>query len=116
MSILVCVSQLLIILTDRIVTGKLGFDKTRLGYWTRKHCNAGQCITNTLAGRIGRRFSEAEPVSRALYAAPSPIEDMGVDHGRADIRVPKQLLHRADVVTVLEQVRGEAMTPISSTT
>ena len=34
---------------------------------------------------------------------------MGVDHRRRDIGVPEQLLHRADVVPVLEQVRCKAV-------
>ena len=34
----------------------------------------------------------------------------GVDHGGLEVRVPKELLHRADVIAVLEQVRGEAVT------
>ena len=35
------------------------------------------------------------------------IEDVRVDHGRADVAVAEQLLDRADVVTVLEQMGRE---------
>jgi hypothetical protein len=35
---------------------------------------------------------------------------MRVDLGRLDVLVPQQILHRAYVVTVLQQVRGEGMT------
>ena len=35
--------------------------------------------------------------------------DMGVDHGRFEVLVAQQFLHRADVVAGLEQVRGEGM-------
>jgi len=35
---------------------------------------------------------------------------MGVDHGGADILVPKEFLHRPDVVPVLKQMSGVAVT------
>ena len=35
---------------------------------------------------------------------------MGVDHGGGHIRVAQQFLHRANVRTGFQQVRGEAMT------
>jgi hypothetical protein len=34
---------------------------------------------------------------------------VGVDHRRADIAVTEQLLNGADIVTVLEHMRGEAV-------
>jgi hypothetical protein len=37
------------------------------------------------------------------------IEHVRIDHRRAHIRVPEQLLHGANVVTVLEQMRRERM-------
>jgi hypothetical protein len=37
------------------------------------------------------------------------IEDVGVDHGRADVLVAEQGLDRADVGAALEQVGGEAV-------
>jgi hypothetical protein len=39
-----------------------------------------------------------------------------VDHGRAHVRVAEQLLHRANVVAVVEQVRRERMPPMSPAT
>jgi hypothetical protein len=35
---------------------------------------------------------------------------MGVDHGRANVLVPKQFLDRTDIVPVGQQVRGKRMT------
>jgi hypothetical protein len=37
------------------------------------------------------------------------LQDVGVDHGRGKIVVPKQLLNGADVGAALEQVGGEGM-------
>ena len=37
------------------------------------------------------------------------VEYMSVDHGRFDILVPQQLLDRADVVAILEQMSCEGM-------
>jgi len=37
------------------------------------------------------------------------VQNMSVNHGRADVFVPKKFLDRADVVTGLKQVRGEVM-------
>ena len=34
---------------------------------------------------------------------------MGVDHGRFDVLVSQQLLHRADIVAVFQQVGGEGV-------
>ena len=37
------------------------------------------------------------------------IEDMGVDHGRLNVFVAKQLLNGADIITIFKQVRGESV-------
>ena len=41
------------------------------------------------------------------HAAPAFVHDVGVDHRRLDAGMAQQLLHGADVVAVLQQVRGE---------
>src|ERR1051326_2949528 len=46
-------------------------------------------------------------ISRALHSKPSPVEDVRVDHRRADIPMPEELLHRADVVAGFQQVGRE---------
>jgi len=40
---------------------------------------------------------------------------MGVDHRRLHIAVAEQLLHGADVVAGLQQVRGKGVAPMSPT-
>jgi hypothetical protein len=35
--------------------------------------------------------------------------DAGANHGRSDVFVAQQLLHRSDVVKVFQQIRGEGM-------
>ena len=55
---------------------------------------------------INLRASEA--VHWTPDSQPSgPLKDMGVDHRRGDVAVPKKLLHRPDVMAVFQEVRGE---------
>ena len=44
-------------------------------------------------------------VERALDASETSIEDVGVDHGRADVFVSDELLDGSDVVAALEEKR-----------
>jgi len=37
------------------------------------------------------------------------VEDVGVDHSSADVLVPQQFLHGADVVAIFQQVGGEGV-------
>jgi len=48
-------------------------------------------------------------VCRALNASAASIQNMRVDHRRADITVTQQLLYGPDVVAVFEQMRSEGM-------
>ena len=50
-----------------------------------------------------------ELIQRAAHGATGHAQDMGVDHGRADIGMAEQFLHRADVVAGLQQMRGKRM-------
>ncbi len=52
-----------------------------------------------------RGSSESNIVGRAADRETAPIQHMRVDHGRAQIAMAEQLLHRADVVTRFQQVR-----------
>ena len=45
-------------------------------------------------------------VQRAAYGQTATFDNVGVDHGGFDALVAEEFLHRADVVTVFEQVRG----------
>ena len=47
------------------------------------------------------------PVQRTHDAAAPAIEDMGVDHRRADILVAEQLLDGANVIARLQEMCGE---------
>ena len=47
------------------------------------------------------------PVDRAAHSGWSTVQDVGVDHRRTDIAMAEQVLDGPDVVTILEQVRGE---------
>ncbi len=37
------------------------------------------------------------------------VQDMGIDHGRADILVPREFLDGADVIACFKQMRGKGM-------
>jgi hypothetical protein len=37
----------------------------------------------------------------------TPIQDMGIDHGSRDVRVPEQFLDGADIVAVFQKVGGK---------
>jgi hypothetical protein len=44
-----------------------------------------------------------------MHSVAALVEDMGVDHRRADVPMPEQFLNRPDVVAVFQQVRGECV-------
>ena len=63
-------------------------------------------------GREGARSprpSRPQPVHRAPDSQPATVQDMGVDHGGADIPVPQEFLDGPDVISVLQQVGGKAV-------
>ena len=47
------------------------------------------------------------PVRRASDRARAPVQNVSVDHGRADVVVAKELLDRPDVVAIFQQMGGE---------
>jgi hypothetical protein len=53
--------------------------------------------------------NRSQPVGWASYAKATPVQDVRIDHRRAYIGMPQQLLHRADVIPALQQVCGERM-------
>ena len=57
---------------------------------------------------MGSRVSN-QRVERTADPAAAHLEHARVDHGRCHIRVSEQVLHCADVVSVLQQVRREAI-------
>ena len=61
-------------------------------------------------GCLGRRRSaEPQSIQWAADAGVASVEDVRVDHGRLHAAVAEQLLDRADVVAVLEQVGREGV-------
>jgi hypothetical protein len=55
----------------------------------------------------------SEPVERAPHAQPATVQHVRVDHRRADVRVPQQLLHRPDVIAGLQKLRRERVSTMS---
>ncbi len=51
----------------------------------------------------------AAAIKRAPDAQTGFVQDVGVNHGRRHILMAEELLHRANVVPAIEQVRGEAV-------
>src|SRR5437016_9969675 len=49
-------------------------------------------------------------IERTLYSSASTIEHMRINHRCAHVFVAKQFLDRSDIVSVFEQVCGEAVT------
>jgi hypothetical protein len=51
----------------------------------------------------------SQPIGRTADAPPPAVEHMRVEDRRLDVVMPEQLLHRANVISVLEQVRRKRM-------
>jgi hypothetical protein len=63
--------------------------------------------------RGDRRRSIADSstsIPRTANATPTFIQNISVNHGSFDILVPQEFLNRADIVVVLQKLRGKAMT------
>lgn len=54
--------------------------------------------------------SVEHPIGWAAHSGGAPVQHVRIDHRRADIVVAEELLNGADVVAVLEEVRGEGVT------
>jgi len=48
----------------------------------------------------------APHIQRAFHAFSPAIENMRVNHSGTDVFVVKQLLHRADIITILQEMGG----------
>ncbi len=60
---------------------------------------------------LGSRASN-QRVERAAHSAAADFQYVCVDHGRCHVGVAEQVLNCADVVSVLQQVRLEAVTQL----
>ena len=54
--------------------------------------------------------NELQRIERAQDSSAAAIEHVRIDHSRAHVLVPQQLLHRANVITILQQVGRERVT------
>ena len=59
--------------------------------------------------RVCNRGERIEGASHAQHSARGLLHDMRVDHRGLPVRVPEQRLDGADVVAILQKVRGEAV-------
>jgi hypothetical protein len=50
-----------------------------------------------------------QEVRWAADAPSSPVENVGVDHRRADVLVPKKFLDRPDIIPILQEMGSERM-------
>ena len=76
------------------------------------YSEALQDITGASAAGPASAVAEVmtgHPIGRATDASRTPVEDVGVDHRRADVPVTEQLLDSADVVALFQEVSGERM-------
>ena len=73
-----------------------------------------------LVAAVGKLQQDAAGSPEAVYgfsvstdsrglASPTPIKDVGVDHGGAHVGVAEQFLHGANIVVALQQMRRERM-------
>lgn len=56
-----------------------------------------------------KEIEESVTIQRTADAATASVENMGVDHRGLDAGMAQELLHRPDVVAVLQQMSGEAV-------
>ena len=96
--------------------------------WTTTSCNPSARLTATGLDSGDRRLTSSRAeggqgggpsardveVERAPYPKPAPIQHVGVQHHRADVPVPQQLLHGPDVVARLQEVGSERRPSASS--
>jgi hypothetical protein len=54
-------------------------------------------------------WAHAELIHRATDPSTLSIEDVGVDHRRADILMSQKLLHRPVIMAILQKVGGEGV-------
>jgi hypothetical protein len=61
------------------------------------------------AGRRSKLRGLDQLVKGTQHPLASSIQNMGVNHRGAHVLMPEQFLHRADVITRLQQMGGEGM-------
>ena len=51
----------------------------------------------------------SETVDGAVDSSPSPVKDVRIDHLHLQATMAQQFLNRADVIAIVQDVRGERM-------
>ena len=67
-----------------------------------------RCCRRVAATR-SRKEAASSHVNRADHSAPTPVQDVGIDHCGFHVRVAEQFLHGTNVVARLQQVCREGM-------
>lgn len=99
--------------TNNFTVGRLQFIESRDAN-TAAHVDVCPLISCELFDYVrgvaaNRELASLQTISRTPDAQGTPIQDVCVDHRRADIRVAEQFLHHSDVVSVLEQMRRKGV-------
>ncbi len=66
-------------------------------------CGGPLRLAATTRSSLGARLSQ--PIERTANAKPAAVQHVQIQHRRTDVRMPEQLLHGSNVMTILEQVR-----------
>ena len=74
-------------------------------------CVALQCIpaARSMFSSYRSPSRQEHPVGRAPDARWAPVEDVRIHHRRGHVPMAQEFLHGANIVTVIEQVRGEGV-------
>jgi hypothetical protein len=65
------------------------------------------CLTSNASEKVVYPGGDSQGIQRAADAAPSAVQEVGIEHRRRDVLVTEQLLNCSDIVPVLEEMRGE---------
>lgn len=87
-------------------------DTTHLNGWVSRAMAAKHAHQDALliSPRVIVPTAGSKDVGRTPYPHRAPTQYVGIDHGRTDILVAQQFLHRPDVSPRFKQVRRKAVT------
>ncbi len=68
-------------------------------------CHAVLCVIGGFC--LALTATTGQPIRRATDTSSTSVQNMGIDHCRANVLVSQEFLHGADVVAVGEQMGGE---------
>ena len=78
--------------------------------WNRDHAAKRRCLHQLIRlienASLSNHQRDVLPwIEWAAHTSAAPIQDVDIDHRGTDIAMAQQLLHRTDVITILNQVR-----------